>query len=161
MKAPPKPAAPTKADVEALIGRIGEVHREMTALGVDYGSQAADLKKTYEGLLEPLRQEAESAERKVRDWCEAHRTEICAPRSKTAKFATGVVRWKKGRSKIVIADVEKVLQRLKSLGLTRFIREKQEINLQALAAEPAIAETITGVSIVPAVEEISIEPVRV
>ena len=57
----------------------------------------------------------------------------------------------------MVRGAEAVLERLRTLGLTRFIRVKEEVNKDAMLADPDAARAVDGVTIVQA-EEFAIEP---
>lgn len=66
---------------------------------------------------------------------------------KTVEMPTGYIAWRMTPPAVSIANIKKVLIRLKELGLQRFIRPKEEINKEAMLKEPKIAKTIKGVSV--------------
>lgn len=159
-KPPPQPIAASREEAEALIGRIGELYRDKTKLGLEFGARLTRMKQTYDKKIGALDAEIEQAETKVRGWCCVNRDAVCKPGGKSARFATGVVKWRLGRERVVIANAEKVIAYIKAHGLSRFLRLKEEVNAQALLAERAVAESIPGVSIDRAPEEIVIEPTK-
>ena len=59
---------------------------------------------------------------------------------------------------IAIRGVESVLDALRSLGLHRFIRTKEEVNKDAMLNEPDIAATVAGVSVRKGAEDFVIKP---
>lgn len=151
--------AQSRAEVEALIARIGELHRAKVRRGLEYGGQIADLKQVFDADIEALDRQIDEAEAKVRVWCVQNRAAICKGRSKTAHFATGEVKFRAGRLVVLLTKSEDaILDYLRRKKLTRFIRVKEEVNKTALAGEPEIAETIPGVTLQRAPEQILIEP---
>lgn len=156
-RASPKPVATvagSREETAALIGRLGELRRERIHHEVEYGTRAVILKREFDPLFAKLDAEIKEIETKVIGWCRANRE----AGQKSLRFPTGLVRFRLGRFRVVIADVEKAIAQIKALGLTRFLRTKEEINHQALLAERAVAETIPGVSVSRKPEEIVVEP---
>lgn len=66
---------------------------------------------------------------------------------KTVELPTGTLLWKKTPPAVTIKDLEAVLRNLKALGLERFIRQKEEVNKEAMLSEPEVAQTVGGVTI--------------
>jgi len=48
---------------------------------------------------------------------------------------------------VSLRDAESILKSLRSLGLQRFIRIKEEVSKEAMLKEPDVAKTVKGVSI--------------
>jgi phage host-nuclease inhibitor protein Gam len=55
-------------------------------------------------------------------------------------------------------DVDGLIARLKSLGLARFVRTREEPDKEAMLAEPDVARAVPGVRIASAGEDFVIEP---
>jgi phage host-nuclease inhibitor protein Gam len=87
----------------------------------------------------------------VRAFAEAHRQELTdggARKSVTVPNA-GSFRWYTTPPAIQVAkeEVEAVIERIKTLGFTEFIRTKEELNKEAMLEKPDVAREIAGVSI--------------
>lgn len=84
----------------------------------------------------------------MQTWAEANRDAITQNgRVKTAAFTTGEVSWRIRPPSVAIKGVEAVLNSLRRLGLTRFIREKSEVNKEAILNEPAAVAKVPGITI--------------
>ena len=59
---------------------------------------------------------------------------------------------------MVAKGIDGILESLRNSGLFRFIRTKEELNKEAMLAEPDIARSISGVTIREGVEEFVIKP---
>ena len=66
--------------------------------------------------------------------------------------------WRLRPPSIRIRSQEAVLEALRTLGLTRFVRVKEEVNKDAMLAEADIAATVAGVTVVKGVEDFVITP---
>jgi phage host-nuclease inhibitor protein Gam len=86
--------------------------------------------------------------------------EICG-KSKSANLVTGEVSWRQRPPSVSISKANDVIQRLRGLGLFRFIREKEEINKEAILAEPAEVAGIKGIKLGTGVEDFVITPFEV
>jgi phage host-nuclease inhibitor protein Gam len=152
--------AASREEVEALIGKIGEMYREITQLGLEYGARTADLKLDYEAKVAALKDAIEQAEQKVRGWCEVNRERITNGR-KSCSFPTGKVQWRAGRQYVHYDyPKERVIETLKRLGLSQFVRMTEDVNEQALLADPTTAATVPGIRIDRRPETFSIDPVE-
>ncbi|EKL3458818.1 host-nuclease inhibitor Gam family protein, partial [Salmonella enterica] len=58
----------------------------------------------------------------------------------------------------VSRDVEPVLDMLHRLGLERFIRTKEEVNKEAVLADPAAVKGIVGITVKQATESFYVDP---
>jgi phage host-nuclease inhibitor protein Gam len=94
-------------------------------------------------------------------FAEAHRKELTEDgKRKTAVFPTGELGWRFTPPAVSIRGVEKVLEQLKTLGLNRFIRTKEEIDRDAMLRESDTAGKLKGVTIKKR-EEFFVKPVAV
>ncbi len=66
---------------------------------------------------------------------------------KTVEVPTGLFCWRLTPHAVSLKNVEEVLNSLKSLGLNRFIRTKEEVNKEEMLKEKEVAKTVNGVSI--------------
>lgn len=158
-KAKAAPAAQSRDEVVELIGRMGDLSRQMAREEANYGDQAAELKTKFETIVEPLSAEFEAAQAKVQGWCEANRAAITREgRVKFAKFTTGEVKWRARPASVKIRGVDAVIELLKVDTLRHFLREKFEINRDALLAAPEAANAIPGVTVSSEGEDFVVEP---
>ena len=96
----------------------------------------------------------------VQTWCEANRKELCGT-GKTANLITGEVQWRARPPSVTIRGAEVVLENLKSLGLERFVRVKEEANKEAMLNEPDAVRGVAGITINSGVEDFTITPFEV
>lgn len=153
------PVAQSREEVVELIGRMGDLGRQITRAEADYGDAAAALKTEHEAAVEPLAAELADAHARVQGWCEAHRDELTkGGKVKFARFATGEVKWRAAPPSVQLRKVADVIAGLRALGLGRFVRTKEEVNKEALLAEPEVAASISGVTLIRDVEDFIVEP---
>ena len=69
--------------------------------------------------------------------------------------------WRQRPPSIAVRGIESVLENLRTLGLARFIRQKEEVNKEAMLNEPDIAATIAGITVVRGKEDFIIVPFEV
>lgn len=145
-------AAPTvpqsREQVADLIGRIGTDTRAMKVLEAEMNEQLAAIKEQYEQRAEPIRKGIDMALLGVQTFCESNRVALTVDgKVKTHSFTTGEVAWRTRPPSVRITGEEAVMFSLRSLGLTRFIRTKEEINREAILNEPKEVAGVPGIKI--------------
>ncbi len=157
MAAEAVPKSAQEADV--AIARIGSLQRERKRLETELNDKLAALKKEYADLARPHQNEIEMLFKAVQIFCEANRRELTRnEKVKFHAFHSGVISWRKRPPKVTLRGVAAIMEHLKTLGLERFIRTKEEINKEAMLAEPNVAASIEGVKIGSAGEDFVITP---
>ncbi len=81
-------------------------------------------------------------------------------KKKTVELPTGIFGWRTTPPSVSLKNVKKVMEELKKLGLTQFIRIKEEINKEAILREPDVAKHVKGILITQH-EEFVVKPVEV
>lgn len=95
----------------------------------------------------------------MQGYCEAHRDELTdGGRVKTASLITGEVQWRQRPPSVSVRGAESVIETLKRLGLSRFVRTKEEVNKEAILNEPDNVRGVAGLNIVTGVEDFVITP---
>lgn len=150
----------SKADAMRDIKAIGDLQRELGRVEADVNDQIAAITNKVAPKVESMRERLAELQAGVQTWCEAHRVEICG-KGKSANLVTGEVSWRQRPPSVSISKAEEVIQRLRGLGLLRFIREKEEVNKEAILAEPAEVAGIKGIKVVTGVEDFVITPFEV
>jgi phage host-nuclease inhibitor protein Gam len=153
-------ACQSKADAMRDIKAIGDLQRELGRIEADINDQIANLTKKAAPRIEQLRERLVELQAGVQTWCEANRVEICG-KGKSANLVTGEVSWRQRPPSVSISKADEVIGRLRGLGLFRFIREKEEVNKEAILAEPAEVAGIKGIKVVTGVEDFVITPFEV
>jgi phage host-nuclease inhibitor protein Gam len=142
------PTPQSRDQVADYVASIGVAQRERARIEQDMNDEFAKLKKHYEELAQPFKSEIEERSKGVQAWCETNRKAITQDgKTKTAVLSTGEISWRNRPPKCVTKGVEAILDKLKRLGLDRFIRTKEEINKEAILAEPDAVKRIAGISI--------------
>lgn len=152
-------APQTQNDCAADIKKLGDLQRDFARTSADMNDEIAAITKRYQPKLEALTERIETLQKGVQTYCEAHRSELTNEgKIKTANFVTGDVNWRQRPPSVSIRGAEAVLETLARMGLTRFIRTKQEPNKEAMLNEPDAVRGIAGISIVTGVEDFVITP---
>ncbi|WP_320200515.1 host-nuclease inhibitor Gam family protein [Agrobacterium sp. rho-13.3] len=151
----------SRHDAVWAVGRIGDLRRAILAQKglADEAIRLAGEK--FEADTAMMAEELAEHERGVQAWCEANRMILTNnDKVKFHDFGTGSVRWRSLPASVSIRGGEVVLEALKALGLKAFIREKEEINKEAMLNDPDTARKVAGVTIKSEGEVFAIEPLE-
>lgn len=158
IKAATTEAPQTREETQTWIKDLGDVQRELARQTTAMNDEIGVITERYKGPLNTLTDRAKALQKGIQAWCEAHRAELTQGKGKTANLVTGEVSWRQRPPSVVIRGAEAVLEALRSLGLERFIRVKEEINKDAMLNEPDLAATVAGVSLRKGAEDFVIKP---
>ena len=155
----------TRDAAVAQVARIGVIGRELTRRKTDLNDALARIKEQAEEASEPLRQEAKDLTAGLQAWADANRAVLTDNgRVKSADLGTGIIRWALRRGSVRGVpkdDPASLIERIKALGLLQFIRTKEEVNKEAMLADPEAAEGIAGIKVKAEGEEFVVEPFEV
>lgn len=149
----------TADEANDFIARLGTAQRERTRIETEMNDALAEVKARFEAQAKPFKEEAEALTRGLHTFAEANRTSLTRDgKVKFHRFAAGEVAWRARPPKVTVRGMDSVLDALRRLGLTRFIRTKEDVNKEAMLAEPEVAVTVAGVSIGSAGEDFIVKP---
>ena len=160
LKTPAALYAPqTQDDCAADIKKLGDLQREQARECTVMNDSIAAVTAQHQPTLDGYKARIETLQRGVQTYCEANRDALTSGgRTKTANLITGEVQWRQRPPSVSARGLDSILDTLKRLALTRFIRVKEELNKDALLNEPDAARGIAGLSIVTGVEDFVITP---
>ncbi len=152
------PAPQSREEVASFVRRIGESNRAIARLEADMNDAIAALKDRAEAAAAPLADETRALTEGLRSWCEANRAALTdGGKRKYADLGTGKIEWRLSPPRVMVRGVEAALAAIKTLGLP-FMRVKEEIDKEAMLADPEKARLVPGVSIGSAGEMFAVEP---
>lgn len=140
-------AATSMEEAEKNIQRIGEIQREISRLEHDMNDRLNPIKEEYENKAKPFKEELSELQTAVQMWAEVEKPNILSGKAKTVKCSTGDFGWRTSTPSVRVTGAAVVIEFLKLHNLTKFLRVKEEINKEAILAEPKEAEGIKGISI--------------
>ncbi|MES0879676.1 host-nuclease inhibitor Gam family protein [Roseibium sp. SCP14] len=153
------PVPQSKEDCDEMIRVLGDVRRELARTEADMNDKLAETKETFEKKAEPLRDKAEELLSGIETWCAANRDKLTQNgKVKFAKLKNGEIRWRVRPRKVNLRAVDAVIERLKELGLKRFIRTKEEVNKEAILEDQEAVKGVKGISIGSEGEDFVVEP---
>lgn len=142
------PVPQSREQVVGAIAEIGQRQRERERIQAAMNDELAAVRQRYEEEARPHADAITRLSDGVHLWCEANRDELTnGGKTKTASLSSGEVKWRMRPHKVSLRGLDNIIDACKKLGLTRFLRVKEEVNKDAMLAEPDLAQTITGVSI--------------
>lgn len=149
-----------KSQASEAITAIGNAQREITRLETEINDITAAAIEERKDRIEALRSSIEKLSQGVQAWCEAHRESLCKT-GKTANLTTGEVSWRQRPPKVSLRGMEKIIDELKQAKLHQFLRVKEEINKDAILANPKAVKDIKGISIQTGIEDFVIKPFEI
>jgi phage host-nuclease inhibitor protein Gam len=127
---------------------IGEEQRQLRRLEIEMNEAMANVKERFEQIADPLRKSIDARTEGLHTWCEANRDSLTqGGKVKTVALPAGEVAWRIRPPSVRITGAEAVLDALQRLGLTRFVRKKEEINKEAILNEPDAVRGVPGIAI--------------
>jgi phage host-nuclease inhibitor protein Gam len=161
-KTPARPITVPQSREEAdlFIRQVGELQRQRTKLEADMNESLANTKELYEVRNKDLKEEIEARAKGLEIWAAANRMELTRDgRQKTARFAAGEISWRNRPASVTLRNIKELIPRIKKRGLGKlFIRTKEEINKEAMLANPEKASALEGVSIGSGGEDFVVKP---
>ena len=146
-KSKAKPVAQTREEAAELVGEIGSLDRQVTAIETRMNEKLAELKAKYEEEARPLNEQIEAKREMVQGWAEANRDELCPDDVKTVKLTTGNLSWRLNPPSVKVSGGDTTIENLKGLGFGRFVRTKEEVNKEAILLEPEAVKGVKGITI--------------
>ncbi len=142
-------AVPQSRDqVIEAIAEIGRRQRECQHISALMNEAIAAVKLNAEALAKPHGDQIAQLKTGIQIWCEANRHALTdGGRTKTAKFASGEVRWRRSPPKVGLRGIDAIIAALKAAALNRFLRTKEEIDKEAILKEPEAVADIAGITV--------------
>ncbi|MEE3701550.1 host-nuclease inhibitor Gam family protein [Mannheimia haemolytica] len=149
----------SRDEVQTAIKIIGDKQRELQRLATAMNDELAAISASYAQHIDALKEDIKPMQKGVQMWCEVHRNELTDNgKCKTGSFVTGEVQWRVKPPSVSVRNAESVIELLENFGLHQFIRTKQEVNKEAVLADPQAVSAIEGINIKSGEEEFIIKP---
>lgn len=142
-----KPAA-DQHEAEKLLDSIGMLQDRVSSIEDDLSADVRAAKEKHQQRAKPLLDEIDTLFAQLQGWADIHREDLTdGGKRKTVKLATGEIRWRKTPPSVSLTKVADVIQRLKDAGLQQYLRSKEEVNKDAILADPDPASAIRGIKV--------------
>jgi phage host-nuclease inhibitor protein Gam len=135
-------------EAEHFLNEIGETGREIEEIEIDLNREIESWKNEATKEIRPLVEKVQRLFEGLYAYAESHRSELTeGGKSKTVFILSGEFGWRLTPPAVTVKGAEKVLEKLHSMGLEKFIRTKEEINKEAMLADQEKALKVPGVKI--------------
>lgn len=151
----------SKSDCAAHIRSLGDAQREYERQRAAMNDAIAGITQEAQPALEALAERINALQAGIQTWCEANRVTLCGENDrlgKTANLVTGEVSWRQRPPSVAVRGADAVIDALRRLGLGRFVRAKEEVNKEAILAEPEAVRGVPGITVVTGLEDFVITP---
>lgn len=153
------PVPQSRDEASYWVYTIGEANRQIARIEADMNDRIAALKADAEKQAQPLKDQVVAGTEGLKVWAEANRDALTGGgKSKTADLGTGKISWRLRPASVRITGVDRVIEAIKKLGFSAFLRTKEEVNKEAMLADPERARMIAGISIGSEGEDFIVEP---
>jgi len=148
-----------REDAIFAVGRIGVLRRAIAAQKALADEAIRLVGEKFEADTAAMLEELAEHERGVQTYCEANRLALTNDgKVKYHDFGNGRINWRSRPPKVSIRGVEAAIEAFRKLGLSAFIRTREELNKDAMLADPDKARLVNGVTISSEGEDFVIEP---
>ncbi|MBC7162730.1 MAG: host-nuclease inhibitor Gam family protein [Immundisolibacter sp.] len=141
----------SREECTGYIASIGKHQRERERIQSAMNDVLADIRLRYEEEARPYAEAIKALSQGVQMWCETMRDTLTSGgKTKTVNLAAGEVRWRTRPPRVARrggVKEETIIEDLKSAGLTQCVRTKEELNKEAILADPAAVAHIRGLSV--------------
>lgn len=149
----------SRDEAAADIRKIGDLQRQALRTTTEMNDAIAHITQSYQPRIDAINDQLKTLQEGVQGYCEAHRIELTdGGKVKTANLITGEIQWRQRPPSVSVRGSDSVIEMLKRLGLSRFIRIKEEVNKEAVLNEPDEVRGVAGLSVVTGVEDFVITP---
>ena len=151
--APEFPVPQSVDEVNMAIDKIGESQRALQTLEAEMNNKVSAIKSEYGLRAEPHVAEIKSLAAGVQVYCDAHRGELTQNmKVKFARLAAGEVTWRLGNPTVRLKkgiSEETILQLLRGLKRTEFIRSKDELDKEAVLGSEEVRTALDELVFTP------------
>jgi phage host-nuclease inhibitor protein Gam len=154
-------ACQSREETMDAIKSLGDAQRELARVETRINDEIAAITQREKERIDALKERIDALTTGIQWWCEANRAMLCAGGGKTANLITGEVSWRQRPPSVSVRAVDKVIETLKKLGLGRFVRTKEEVNKDAILADPKSVAGVSGIAVVQGIEDFAVSPFEI
>lgn len=138
------------SEAERLLAEIGEAQRAIDGIDLKLNAAVEKLKENAVTKARPHTEKVDSLLRQLFDFAEKNRGTLTGhDKKKTVQLSTGKFGWRESQPSVKLLDSEaSIIEKLRALNLSQFFRTKYEVEKRGMLREPALAQTVEGVTIV-------------
>lgn len=160
VKAPAAARVPQSRDeCAALLRELGDTQRRIERETATMNASIATVTQKHQPTLDELKAAEAGQFAAIQSWCEVNRTTITdGDKVKTVNLITGEVGWKKRPPSVTLRGVDDIVEQLKQKRLKRFLREKTEVDKEAILKDPKAVKGVVGITINTDLEDFFAKP---
>ncbi len=151
-------APQTQKQAEQWLQNLATKQRRVKAIEDAMNEQLTELKKKFEQQAKPLNEDIEDLFAGIKSWASVNRDDLCKKGVKSVSIATGQIGWRKNPPSVRLVKVQDVIERLKRLKLSKFIRVAETVDKEAILKNKESAQDVAGIHINPGAELFYVEP---
>jgi phage host-nuclease inhibitor protein Gam len=153
------PVPQSREEAEDMLVEIGKLDRKIKGFELKTAEKVAALSGGLASATRDWRERHELLTDGLAAWANDNRSELTQEgQVKTVDLGTGTLSWRMRPASVRLKDAAKVIAAIKAMGLLQFLRIKEEVNREAMLAEPDAAQGIAGVAIGSTGEDLIITP---
>lgn len=115
-----------------LISKIQQLQATHTGYEQAMKAKITAIQDEYHPVMEEVTDDIKEQFTMLREWVTENQGKLPANSGKSIKFNVGKVLWRKGQNSIVISDEQGLIENLKKLNLTQFLRVKTTVDKSSL-----------------------------
>lgn len=138
----------SQAEAEQLLADIGRLQRQVVKTEAEMNDVLISIKDKFEKLAQPLNEQIETKFQALHFWAEANRHELLKGKLKTVRLSTGELLWRNTPPAVKFkkgVKVDAIVAALKAAKLNDLVRVVEEVNKEAILAEP---DRVKGIAVI-------------
>ena len=140
-------APQTLEEADHWMLQLGQQQREHLRITTHRDDEIADIRDTYEGSLAPLEAHMARLQAGLQAYGEANKSALLEKGKRTVFLTHGEMGWRTHPPKVALSKIGELVERLKNLGKTKFLRTTETIDKEAILKSPQEATAIKGIRI--------------
>lgn len=156
------PVPQDDGEAESHMAEIGTRQRQIERIDTEMNEEIAKIRAKHEKKAKGHADRIAALVYGLEIWAATNRKRLTHnEKTKTVTLPSGLIKWRMTPDKVNLRGIDDVvIPALKKAKLDRFIRLKEEVNKEAILADPDAVKDIKGISITK-VEEFVVEPHKV
>lgn len=140
------------------VRELGDIQRRLQARIHQLDTAIAELQAAAAPDILELNGQVEAHHLAIQTWAEGNRAVLTnGHRVKTVNLLTGEIGWRQRPPSVSLTNVEATVGELIKLGLRGFVRQKQEVNKDAILATHALASSLKPDDVGDAAERVRLD----
>lgn len=155
------PPIASREEAEEAIREVGALLRQKDQAEARLADKIAALKADAIAVCRPLAETLKAKVDALHAWAESHKSELLEDGKRSVKLAQGTIGWRWNPPSVKLAgDESAIIEALRRLNLGDLVREKAEIDKDAILADPKRVEGIAGIAVSQA-EQFWVKPAEI